>query len=349
MPVVPAVRRIRLSEISPIRLGAAIAGLLLLGFLVWETVHGRWPEFQEALRSDALYRQPGGILRDFRIAIVHILLAGYLPAALLAVVQSARRTVFELQGALDCSPSECSALASSIRLSPAGLAVAGIFGLLIGFGTPYLTPPVPEHLWSPASWSPEVAWHRILGPIAAVLAMFLLYAVVSVSARMSRISAGLSTVDLLDLRALQPFTRQGLTNALLVLGWVTISGLMVVTESGFGLLGLLLGLATLFIAGAALLLPLRGVHSRVRQAKEDELAWLDGRILVQRKSLRNGSIEQASGNLADLLTYRDLVRDVPDWPIGTSSYARFVLYLLIPVLSWAAAALVERLVNALIS
>lgn len=348
MPVMPAIRRIRLSEISPIKLGLAISGVLLVIFLGWETAHGRWPAFREAMRSDALYRQPGGILRDFRISIVHILLAGYLPAALLAVVQSARRTVYELQSALDCSPRECSDLASSIRLSPAGLAVAGILGLLIGFGTPYLTPPVPEHLWSPSSWSPEVAWHRILGPIAAILAMFLLYAVVSVSARMSRISAGLSTVDLLDLRALQPFTRQGLTNALLVLGWVTISGLMVVTESGFGLLGLLLGMATLFIAGAAFLLPLRGVHSRVRQAKDDELAWLNGQILEQRKTLRQGSMEGRRGSLADLLTYRDLVREVPDWPIGTSSYARFVLYLLIPVLSWAAAALVERLVNTLI-
>jgi hypothetical protein len=57
----------------------------------------------------------------------------------------------------------------------------------------------------------------------------------------------------------------------------------------------------------------------------------------------------AAGSLADLLAYRNLVRETPEWPIGTSSYTRFALYLLIPVLSWAAAALVERLVNALIS
>ena len=49
------------------------------------------------------------------------------------------------------------------------------------------------------------------------------------------------------------------------------------------------------------------------------------------------------------MAYRDLVQEAPEWPIGSSSYARFALYLLIPVLSWAAAALVERFVNALIS
>lgn len=348
MEDVPAASRIRLSRVSPLKLGLAISTLLLVGFLLWETVHGQWTLLATALQSEELYRQPGGILRDFRIAIVHILLAGYLPAALLAVVQSGRRTVYELQGALECSPEECSALAASIRLEPWRLAVAGLVGLIIGVTFPYFTPPVPEHVWSPSSWSPEVAWHRILGPIAAFLAIALMYAVVAVSVRMSRISAGLSSMDLLELRSLQPFTRQGLTNALLVLGWVTISGLMVVTESGFGTLGLLLGMATLFVAGAAFLMPLRGVHSRIRTAKEDELSWLDARIVKQRNALKTGRLDDVSGSLADLVAYRDLVRGVPDWPIGTSSWARFALYLLIPLFSWAAAALVERLVNALI-
>ncbi len=343
-----AARQIDLAAVSPVRLALWISGLLLMGFLIWETVHGRWMPLSEAMQSEELYRQPGGILRDFRIAIIHILLAGYLPAALLAVVRSARRTVFELQEALDCSPEECSALAASIRLDPSHLVIAGVVGLMIGFSVPYLTPPVPEQLWSPASWSPEVVWHRVLGPVTAVLATLLMYAVVAVSARMSRISEGLSSMDLLELRSLQPFTRQGLTNALLVLGWVTIAGLMVVTESGFGTLGVLLGLATLFVAGAALLLPLRGVHRRIRTEKEHELDWLDARIAEQRNSLKAGRSEDVSGSLADLLAYRDLVRAVPDWPIGTSSWARFALYLLIPLLSWAAAALVERFVNTLI-
>ncbi|MEJ2482330.1 MAG: hypothetical protein P8049_04210 [Gemmatimonadota bacterium] len=350
MNEMPAGRRIRLPRISPVKLGLTITGVLLVVFLAWETMNGRWAPFMEAMRGERLYRQPGGILRDFRIAIVHILLAGYLPAALLAVVQTGRRTVFELQGALACSADECEALAASIRLDSSRMAVAGLIGLFIGFTVPYFIPPVPEHLWSPSSWSPEVGWHRVLGPVTAVLALLLIYAVISISARMSRISAGLSSVDLLDLGGLHPFTRQGLTNALLILGWVSISGLMVVTESGFGLLGLFLGVATLVVASAALLLPLRGVHTRIRQAKADELEWLDARILARRDAfLKNRKTGEDSGYLADLLAYRDLVRDVPDWPIGTSSWARFSLYLLIPLLSWAAAALVERFVNSLIS
>jgi hypothetical protein len=43
-----------------------------------------------------------------------------------------------------------------------------------------------------------------------------------------------------------------------------------------------------------------------------------------------------------------LVRAVPDWPINASSYVRFGLYLLIPIVSWAAAALVERFVDVIV-
>jgi len=345
---VPAVSRFRLATTSPLKLGLGIGGVLLIAFLAWETAFGQWPGIMDAARAGALSRQPTGILRDFRIAVVHVLLMGYLPAALLAVVQGGRRTVFELQGALDCTDQECAAIASSVRLGSTGLLVAGLIGLLAGFATPYIVPPVPEALWHPQTWSPEVVWHRVLGPIATMWVGWLLYAVVSVSSRMSRLAAGLSTVDLLELRPLQPFTQQGLTNALLVLGFVSIAGLMVVTEEGFGLLGLLWVLPTLLASGAAFLLPVRGVHARIRQAKADELMWVDERIRSGRTSLKAATSGETPGTLADLAAYRGLVREIPDWPIGTSSYARFALYLLIPLLSWAAAALVERIVNAVV-
>ena len=112
---------------------------------------------------------------------------------------------------------------------------------------------------------------------------------------------------------------------------------------------LLLAAATLCVAGAALLLPLRGVHARIRQAKAAELEWVEAQILERRHALKAAASHEAPGSLADLVAYRDLVQEAPEWPIGSSSYARFALYLLIPVLSWAAAALVERFVNALIS
>jgi len=341
------VKRLRWFLESPVRLGLTISGVLLLGFLVSETLLDRWPALAVASQDGALARQNTGVLRDFRIAIVHCLLVGYVPAAFLAVVRGGRKTVRDLQAALDCTPDECEALAGSIRFSSIGLTVAVLIGLAIGVGTPYLAPPVPEDLWNPATWDAEVVWHRILGPLLAMGSAALAYAIVSVSRRMSRLAVDLKSIDLFDLDPLIPFTQRGLGNALLLMGFVAIAGLMVLTETGFGLLGLLVGSAILLAAGMAFVLPLRGVHRRIKQAKGAELEWVDAELRQQRTVLKSGE-ERTSGDLSDLAAYRDLVRSVRDWPITTSSYVRFALYLLIPVVSWAAAALVERFIDALI-
>lgn len=339
-------KRIRWLLDSPLRFGLTLTGVLLAAFLIWETAFDRWPEILHSART-GLVRQPTGPLRDFRIAVVHCLLVGYLPAAFLAVIRGGRRTVHKLQGTLDCTPEECDALAGSLRLPVGGLAVAVFFGLLFAFGTPYLAPPVPDDLWNPATWSAEVVWHRVLGPLVGVGSVALAYAIIVVSRRMSRLALDLKTIDLFDLRPLYPFTQLGLANALLLMGLVAIAGLMVLTETGFGLLGLLVGTAIFTAAGLAASLPMRGVHRRIKQAKAAELEWVGAKLRQQRDVLKTGA-ERTSGDLSDLAAYRDLVRSVRDWPINTSSYVRFVLYLLIPIASWAAAAIVERFVDALL-
>ena len=338
--------RLRWFFASPLRVGFTLAGVLLAGLLAWETAFDRWPEIVHSATT-GLVRQPAGSLRDFRIAVVHCLLVGYLPAAFLAVLHGGRKTVHQLQGALDCTPEECDALAVSLRLPLSGLGVAALVGLVVAFGTPYLTPPVPDDLWNPATWSAEVVWHRVLGPLVAIGSVVLAYAIIVVSRRMSRMAADLKSIDLFDLRPLYPFTQLGLANALLLMGFVAIAGLMVLTETGFGLLGLLVGTAIFMAAGLAAALPMRGVHRRISQAKAAELEWVETRLQQQREQLKKGA-ERTSGDLSDLAAYRDLVRGVRDWPISTSSYVRFALYLLIPLASWAAAAVVERLVDALL-
>ena len=339
--------RLRRFFASPLRLGLTISSVLLLVFLISETLLDRWPALAVASQDGALARQYIGVLRDFRIAVVHCLLVGYVAAAFLTVVQGGRKTVRALQAALDCTPEECEALADSIRFSRGGLTVAVLIGLAVAVSTPYLTPPVPQDLWNPATWDAEVAWHRTLGPLLAVGSAVLAYAIVSVSRRMSRLAADLKSIDLFDLDPLQPFTRQGLENALLLMGFVAIGGLMVLTETGFGFLGLAAGTAIFVGSGLALALPMRGVHRRITQAKATELDWVEGKIREQRTILKSGQ-DRTSGDLSDLASYRELVRAVPDWPISASGYVRFALYLLIPVISWAAAAMVERFIDALL-
>lgn len=333
-----------IERITPLWLGIGISGSLLIILLVIETVLGRWNVLQTGGEFDVLARASSGVLRDVRLAIVHCLVIGYLPAAFLHVVRSGRRTVLVLQGALDCTRDECKTLAASIRLSASGLVIFGLIGLLLSFAGPYMTLPVPLAPWNPSTWSPEVVWHRVLGPMTMMWAWWLGYAIVTVSVRMSRIAKKLSQIDLLDLSPLRPFTQQGLTNALLLIGALSIWSLMML-ETGFRQMMWIIGGATLVGAVLALLSPVHGVHKRIVLSKEEELSKVTAKISKLRDSFQNSDVDRRGGEMADLVAYRGLVESVPEWPFTTSTYTRIILYALLPILTWSIGLFAEEIVG----
>jgi len=115
-----------INRISPLWLGIGISGLLLLLMIVIETVLGRWAGILVGGEFDPLARVSGGVLRDIRITVIHCLIMGYLPAALLHMLRSGRRTMLVLQNVLDCTREECETLATTVRLSTRGLVIAGL-------------------------------------------------------------------------------------------------------------------------------------------------------------------------------------------------------------------------------
>lgn len=331
------------NRISPLWLGLGVGAVLLAALFVTETALGRWSALTAGGEFDALARVSSGVLRDLRIAIVHCLVAGYVSAALLHVLRNARRTVGVLQEALNCTPEECDTLAASLRLSVRGLVITGVIAFLVSLLSPYVIPPVPPNPWDPSAWPPEVYWHRILGPITLVLQVWLGYAIVTVSLRMSRIARRLQTIDLLDLSPLAPFTRFGLTNALLLIGLLSIWSLMMI-ETGFGQMLIIIGGITLTGSVLTIVAPARGVHLRIRQSKEIELGWINAAITKRRAALQVAK-PTGGGETADLIAYRKLIEEVPDWPFTTSTYMRLALYLFIPIVSWGIGIVAEELIN----
>ena len=323
-----------IERISPLWLGIGISGSLIVVLLVTETALGRWELLLVEGEFDALAHVSGGVLRDVRLAIVHCLLIGYLPAAFLHVLRSGRRTVLVLRGVLGCTREECEALAASVRLSTRWLVITGLIGIAFSFAGPYLVPPVPPTPWSPSTWGAEVAWHRIISPATGLWGAWLGYAIVSVSMRMSRIAKKLSRIDLLDLSPLAPFTQQGLTNAFLLIGLLSIWSLTMF-ETGFEQMMIINGSIWLVLIALAVLSPVRGVHRRIRQSKEAAISWVNGEISKQLNAFENSDTGRASGEMADLVAYRGLVQGVPEWPFTTSTYTRLVLYAFIPVVSWS--------------
>ena len=337
-------RRKLLQRISPLWLGLTISSFLLVIFFVLESVLGRWDALLSGDDFDPLARVSSGILRDARIAIVHCLMIGYLVGAFLQTLRNGQRTVLELQGVLDCSPQECAELAATVKLSNRALLIVGLAGFVVGLLVPYLVPPVPDALWHPSTWNAEIAWHRIIGPPMMIVFLWHAYAVVIVSTRLSAIARRLDRIDLLNHTPLAPFTRLGLNNALLVIGGLSILSLTLI-ETGFGKTMIIFAIPILVVAIIALLYPVRGVRDRIRQTKDAELQHINTAILEQRPSLLSASSANPRGEMADLIAYRRLVEEVPEWPFTSSNYVRFVLYLLIPALSWGLGAVAEEFVS----
>lgn len=307
-------------SIAPAWLGVAIAGGLSAVFVAGELVLGR---------SALLESRPPGVdpLRDVRLAFVIFLLAGYAPTAFLAVVRGTRRRVAALRPLFDPADATARALADGAGSYAApGLRAAGLFGVAVALLLPLFAEGA-EYAYRPSHWSVEVAWHRVLAPSAGWWVGRFLYAVLAESRRLSRLAARLPDLDLFDLRPLVCFARQGLSNTLLNVGFVSIFALLLF-ESGFGAVFAVLGVMNLAVSAAGLLLPVQGVHLRIRA----ELA----------------APASTGARLADLLAYRAFVEGVREWPFDSSTLVRFGLTLLIPLGSWAGGAVVERVIDALV-
>jgi hypothetical protein len=101
------------------------------------------------------------------------------------------------------------------------------------------------------------------------------------------------------------------------------------------------------VATQALLLPVRGVHRRIREEKRAKLAALRGQIRVAADDATGSDAEgvRAATRLPRLLALESRIREVREWPFDTPSLARFALDVTLGVGSWLDAAAVERLLD----
>jgi len=149
----------------------------------------------------------------------------------------------------------------------------------------------------------------------------------------------IESLDLLELLPYQPLIRQGLTNAILVIGLVSVLSLLGV-ESRY--LPVLAGLwiAFILLAWAGLMLPLRGIRRKIRSAKNQELDWCRQTLKITRDELKAGVGSQKP--IAEIMAYRTMIEDIRNWPFDNSTLVRFTVYLMIPLGSWLGGAFVER-------
>ena len=284
---------------------------------------------------------------DFRVAITQILITGYSATAYVYLLETARKTTLELSTVAGHVPQWPSVVDRAGKHPWWLLLLVGAASyLIIGVGVTNVTTPEPVNPWDWQAWNYDVIWHRATTVLFVWwLACFCHVSVVE-SVRLSRLSGELESPDLLDLDPYQPLVRQGLTNALLIIGMVSIMSLLGV-ESRYW--PVLVGFWAVFIilAWAGMMLPLYGIRKKIRAAKEKELDWCNRALIIARDELKSGAIEQRS--ISEISTYRTIIQNVRDLPFDNSTLVRFSLYLLIPLGSWLGGALVERSLDLFLS
>ena len=328
--------------LAPGWVGVGLAGALFGLFLLVELALGRRPF---VFRGDILSHSGEAL-----ITLLLCVLLAYLCTASVSAAREAPRAVRRVRHLLRGSGAELDALEAEAGRRPRRmLLVAGLVGALVSLGVPFLEAETgPWRVYDWHQWTPESAWHRVLSPALGWWMGRLLGLMLFDSRRFSRLATRIGEVDLLDLRPLEPFVGFGLANALRVTGFVALFAFLLIDLGRYGLVVLFIAGLTIASATAALLLPVRGVRRRIRDAKRAELDAVHAAIRGDPGALAGSALSGRAGtpSLADLVAYRELVAGVREWPFDASTFYRFALYLMIPLGSWLGGAFVERLVDA---
>lgn len=151
-------------------------------------------------------------------------------------------------------------------------------------------------------------------------------------------------ISLYDLNSLNAFGKAGLNGLLIVVGALVLSTVQSIDREfrWFNYLnGLYVGLpGSVFLV----LVPIWSVHVRIKSLKREALEQIEDKIRQTSVALDPDSIVLLNG----LLQRRDIVQSFRVWPMDLSIFSRFVLYVFIPPLAWAGAALTELLVDSFI-
>lgn len=336
-PVRPLEHRVAdAMRVPPPFVWIAVTGIVLVVCTVWHNATGAWRGIEAG--GVPFWRTP------WRLEFLFALILGYVFACGSWIVRSVRRDFDALAPALALDPSELAAEREGIgRFSPSVLLVASAAGVAVGLAITSLV----SAIVPPGSAALEDRlWRAVRDATIWMLAVRLVVVVVGSSLRVSRLSERAARIDLLDLRGLAPLVRIGLRSALAF----ALAASMIVAMTGDEQT-VSVTLATVAVVGGVgaltLLLPVRGAHRAIRAAKEAELRVVRAAIARARDAALAGgpgAAEHAT-RLAGLLPFEARIAAVNEWPFNAGTFVRFVAFLALPLGSWIAAALVERVVS----
>ncbi len=326
--------------LSPLWVGLGLGGLLFLLYLASGFAFDVFRAL--AVAGTPLWRVP-----EVREILLLCVLLGYA----LATEPLTRRNVTQLLDTLQSSLPEADEEDGRVlgelldlRRGPRWIAagLGALLGLWVGIAAD------PEFIGLARPGALHEIWEITLNVGVCVVFARGVYASLYIGRRCARVAREVVDVDLLDLEPLKAFTRFGMRSATL---WVVGGSLVALffLNWGFSLFTTFGVVATLSMASAALLLPVGGVHDRIRTEKRLAIVRVNRVLRRDRarvlESSTGGEVE-AAARLPGLLAYREHLDSVPEWPFDLPTLLRSALLLAIAVGSWLGGAVVERLLGA---
>ena len=329
-------------SIYPVALGCFVSAGLTTLYLLWESAFGH-------LRYDAehLFTDPEMI--GPRIALTVILLTGFVVGASAYGRREAIRDAEALGSFFRASPEQHAALVDRLR-NPihsrawiGGVLAATLSLLVVTNKSPWM-----PYLMSDEPWNPALVW--ALGSNVLLFANmgWQVVRTFESNAIFAQMEGALRRVDLLHPQRLTRFGRRGLRSAFFWIGGSSIASIIFVNQKFSWLTGFVI-VGTVSMGTIAFLVPLRGLHHRIRAEKEAELERVREAIDRDREALFSAAPEaaRAAMRMPGLVAYEHRIASVHEWPIDTPEVARFGLMLLIGVGSWLGGAVVGHMVDAI--
>jgi hypothetical protein len=182
-----------------------------------------------------------------------------------------------------------------------------------------------------------LVWVVMTNVIATLMRQAILFA--QLGSKEVRISL-LNTQPLLAFGTVATYSSLAIIGALAMFPLINLDSQFSMATSLPGLIATMIPLLAMFI------IPVWPLHRRLSMLKTNSLAALTHRIET---CLENGDGSDPAPKqlkkLAPLLVYRREIAGVSTWPFDLGSMTRLFLYLVIVPLTWAGAALIERLVD----
>lgn len=325
---------------APAWLWVGVTGGILVVFVLLEVMFG---DLALAWRGGSA-EDPWNLETTVELAV----LIGFLICTSRWALDGTRRDLDHLRPLLRCSPLEFEASARRLYVyDRRWISLCVSFAVLVGLAMIPLSEGDLTLFLSPEAWGYKLAFAITVNTVLFSVMGRELWVTVEITRVFSDLGKRLGPVDLLNPRALAPFAHRGLRSAVFWIGGSCIASLLVLGPNMLPATAVIA--ATMAIGTAALFLPTREVHSRLRAEKEAELARVRDAIRGEREGLlpsdATGVSASAGTRLPGLLAYEARIASASVWPFDAPTVVRFLLLLALALGSWIGGAVVEQILS----